>query len=297
MEKEPFFSIIIPTYNRANMLSGAIESVLNQTFDDWELIVVDDGSTDATKQLVASYIGKDKRIKYIHQENAERSAARNNGITNALGNFICFLDSDDEFAEDHLSGLKSFIDSHPNKNDSIFSVYSTIIDEAGIQLAKTTIETGENDLETVVLNTITPGQLCVPRNLMTNTKFNEKIKISEDTELLYRLVLKNRMFVVDQHTLIYVKHDDNSVNPMKYNAYKERLETLKLIFSYPKSNMIRRQIKRKLLSDCFFGMAKFYASKKLFNLVRCNMLKAIFLFPEIRIKEKFFLLLYPNKAI
>ena len=86
------FSIIIPTYNRAAFLPKAIESVLAQTYTDWELIVVDDGSTDNTREVVAQY--NDERIIYIYQENAERSAARNNGISQAKGDFICFMDSD-----------------------------------------------------------------------------------------------------------------------------------------------------------------------------------------------------------
>ncbi|HPY82753.1 MAG TPA: glycosyltransferase family A protein, partial [Bacteroidales bacterium] len=77
----PLFSIIIPTYNRAHILPRTIASVLAQTYSNWECIIVDDGSTDSTKDLIASY--SDTRIKYVYQHNAERSAARNNGIRNA----------------------------------------------------------------------------------------------------------------------------------------------------------------------------------------------------------------------
>ena len=81
----PFFSIIIPTYNRAHLISKAIESVIAQTFENWELIIVDDGSTDETKDLILSYQNKVARIRYIYQQNAERSAARNNGIDKSKG--------------------------------------------------------------------------------------------------------------------------------------------------------------------------------------------------------------------
>src|ERR1035437_3389515 len=96
----PVFSIILPTFNRAHMLSKAIESVLSQSFVNWELLIVDDGSTDNTALLVSNYT--DVRIQYIYQQNQERSAARNNGIVKAKGQYICFLDSDDYFREDHL---------------------------------------------------------------------------------------------------------------------------------------------------------------------------------------------------
>jgi glycosyltransferase involved in cell wall biosynthesis len=91
--KSPFFSIILPTYNRASFISKAIESVIDQLYNKWELIILDDGSTDNTKEIVLSF--NDDRIRYIYQENKERSAARNNGIRNAKGEYICFLDSDD----------------------------------------------------------------------------------------------------------------------------------------------------------------------------------------------------------
>jgi glycosyltransferase involved in cell wall biosynthesis len=294
---KPYFSIILPTYNRGYLLEKTIQSVIDQQFQGWELLIIDDGSTDNTFEIVTKFFEEDDRVKYHYQQNSERSAARNTGIKFAQGNYVCFLDSDDQYSENHLSGLKLFIDSNPDKNQGILVVYSKIVDDCGIQIGFSTIEVGENDLETVVLNTITPGQICVPINLLFETKFNEKIKISEDTELLYRLAINNSLEFVNQYTLVYCKHDDNSVNPLKYNAYKERLETLNLVFSFPKNNEIRRKIKRKLLSDCFFGISKFYASKRDFNSVRREMLKSIILYPESRLKEKLILLIYPKKAI
>ena len=88
----PFFSIIIPTYNREHILTKTIKSVVNQKFNDWELIVIDDGSTDNTKDLVNKFSKNDNRIKYIYQDNQERSAARNNGIKNSKKNVQKFLD-------------------------------------------------------------------------------------------------------------------------------------------------------------------------------------------------------------
>ena len=92
-----FFSIILPTYNRSKTIDKTIESVINQTYKHWELIIIDDGSTDNTKEIITNYKTNDKRIKYLYQQNKERSAARNNGIVNANGDYICFIDSDDYF--------------------------------------------------------------------------------------------------------------------------------------------------------------------------------------------------------
>ncbi|RKY26862.1 MAG: glycosyltransferase family 2 protein [Candidatus Omnitrophota bacterium] len=106
-----FFSIIIPSYNRKYLLKIAIESVLEQTFKDFELIIVDDGSTDKTKELVETY--KDKRIKYFYQENKGPASARNLGIKNSSGEYICFLDSDDRFRRQKLELTKDYIEKYP----------------------------------------------------------------------------------------------------------------------------------------------------------------------------------------
>ena len=115
--KKPFFSIIIPTYNRAKTILSTIQSVLNQSFHNWELLIIDDGSTDNTKSLIKSFI--DKRIIYIYQENSERSEARNNGIVNAKGDYICFIDSDDLFHKNHLLFIFKSIQTHKNKKQYI----------------------------------------------------------------------------------------------------------------------------------------------------------------------------------
>jgi glycosyltransferase involved in cell wall biosynthesis len=98
-----FFSVVLTTFNREHILQNAIDSVLNQTFRDWELIIVDDGSTDNTfENVVINYLDKDSRIKYIYQTNQKQAIAKNNGIRNSLGKYITFLDSDDLYLENHL---------------------------------------------------------------------------------------------------------------------------------------------------------------------------------------------------
>lgn len=90
----PEFSVIIATYNRADMLGTAVQSVLTQTYTDFELIIVDDGSKDGTRERVQGW--SDPRIRYLYQENAGMPVARNNGFKASKGNFITFLDSDDK---------------------------------------------------------------------------------------------------------------------------------------------------------------------------------------------------------
>jgi glycosyltransferase involved in cell wall biosynthesis len=108
----PQVSVIIPTYNRAHLLSRAIKSVLNQTFQDFEIIIVDDASTDDTDKLVASF--HDNRIRYIqHEKNRGGGAARNSAITQAQGDYIAFLDSDDEWLPEKLEKQMKFFENAP----------------------------------------------------------------------------------------------------------------------------------------------------------------------------------------
>lgn len=106
-------SIVLPTYNRAHLLTRALDSVQMQTFEDWELVIVDDGSTDATEHVVARYADSDPRIRRYFQPNSGLSMARNAGIDRSGGDFITFLDSDDEYLPTHLEIRVAYMRRHP----------------------------------------------------------------------------------------------------------------------------------------------------------------------------------------
>lgn len=107
-------SVIIPCYNHAIFLEEAIQSVLNQDFDSYECIIVDDGSTDHTKEIGKRYENEYENIRYIFQENKGLSAARNMGIKNSVGNFILPLDADDKISINYLKETYKKINSNPN---------------------------------------------------------------------------------------------------------------------------------------------------------------------------------------
>ncbi len=107
----PLFTIIIPLYNKEKYINKAIECVLHQTLDDFELIIIDDGSTDNSLSIANSF--SDKRIKVIHQENGGVSKARNNGICRATGKYLSFLDADDEWMDDFLYTCYTLFNDFP----------------------------------------------------------------------------------------------------------------------------------------------------------------------------------------
>src|SRR5262245_59634926 len=107
----PRVSVVLPTFNRADTIVRAIRSVVTQTFTDWELIVIDDGSTDGTSILLANL---DPRVIVIRQENRVFTEARNAGIRASRSEYIAFIDSDDEFLPHHLELCAAFLDAFPD---------------------------------------------------------------------------------------------------------------------------------------------------------------------------------------
>lgn len=106
-------SVIMATYNRAALLPRAIRSLLAQTCTEWELVLVDDGSSDNTRAMVAEYQQNDSRIRYFYQENQGLTGARNKGLETARGQFLTFLDSDDEYRPRHLQLRVEYMINHP----------------------------------------------------------------------------------------------------------------------------------------------------------------------------------------
>src|SRR5687767_2314894 len=108
-----FFSVIIPTYNRAGFIIEAVDTVLQQTYPEFEVIVVDDGSIDNTAEVIAGKYGSESRVRYFYKQNEERAAARNFGLRQASGEYAVFFDSDDLMKPHYLATLSGIIDTNP----------------------------------------------------------------------------------------------------------------------------------------------------------------------------------------
>ncbi|MBD2612881.1 MAG: glycosyltransferase family 2 protein [Nostoc sp. ZfuVER08] len=109
----PEVSVILATYNRENYLNNCIDSIINQTFDDWELIVVDDGSQDNTFTVVNDYLQKFNNIRYLKHQNRKAAYSRNAGIQASFGNYITFIDSDDTYKINHLKSRWEYMQANP----------------------------------------------------------------------------------------------------------------------------------------------------------------------------------------
>jgi glycosyltransferase involved in cell wall biosynthesis len=121
-QSDEFVSVIVPTYNYAHYIDETLRSIQSQTHSNWECIVVDDGSTDNTAEVVADYVHRDRRIQYVRQENARQGAARNNGLRLARGDYFQFVDADDLIEPEKLERQLHFLATHPD----VDIVYSDI---------------------------------------------------------------------------------------------------------------------------------------------------------------------------
>ena len=234
------------------MIHNAIESVLGQSYQNWELIIVDDGSIDNTKEVVNNYEIIDNRIKYFYQKNSERSSARNNGIRNSFGEWVCFLDSDDLFYKTHLEEFKKLIKFNNYKKGIYFSGLSNGEFSKELEIYDLS---HKNNIEFVLINTFATPQACISRSILSKQKFNEKIRIGEDRDLWVRILKKYPVFFHCSKTLIQVDHPNRSVN-----LYSEKESYLSLKFIL-KTTKLNSSLKRKLLSNSIFNISKIYLRK------------------------------------
>ncbi len=207
---QPFFSIILPTYNRSDMLRIAIGSVFMQDFPSWELIIVDDGSQEDIKSVVESY--NDTRVKYIHQVNSERSAARNNGIKNSKGRYICFLDNDDVYLPFHLSSFYKEIQDRNYEDGFYMSGHN--IESKGKELSRSEFYSAKFDNPVVfAFETLPfPDDVCLPRHLCLANPFPEQFNIFEDGHVWLRILSRYPIFQIYNHTCIVNEHPGRSTN-------------------------------------------------------------------------------------
>ena len=214
----PFFSIIIPTYNRSGFLSTAIQSVLDQTYKEYELIIVDDGSTDNTKKIVQGF--NDVRIKYVYQENKGRSVARNYGIKSAKGKHICFLDDDDYFLNNHLEIMHQKINNNKNQIKIITAQYE--IESDGVRKSRNQHPAQYPNLVKYIWDAFVPIQsICFPKKVLSKNKFPEGYHIWEDKHLLLRLVLEHPIVYISTVTSVVRDHKERSVNRVVPETFRE----------------------------------------------------------------------------
>lgn len=207
------FSVVIPLFNKAPYIKKALESVIGQTFRDFELIVVDDGSTDDSLCVARETLGSSS-IKYrlIHQENSGVSTARNNGVAASHGDYICFLDADDWWAPSFLDRMDGFIEMYPDAG--IYGTNYYIISRGRQRVALHIPATGYInycDCYRKLQMPLTSISVAIPKEVFRDTGgFKPHLRLGEDFDLWIRTALTRKVAYLDE-PLAYYFQDSNPV--------------------------------------------------------------------------------------
>lgn len=208
-------SIIIPTYNRAHLIENTLKSVLDQTCDDFEVLIIDDGSTDNTAEVVAPYLSE--KVQYYAIKNGERGAARNFGTRKAKGMYVNWLDSDDLLLPNHVSAIRDAARIHQFPEILVFG-YKNYFPKSNSYAPGFLLPEEEDKIKRQLIrgNCFSCNAVIVKSNTALENPFNEnrKLSASEDYELWLRLASKYPIIAIHEVTSVIIHHPERSVLTM-----------------------------------------------------------------------------------
>lgn len=209
-----FFSVVIPTYNRPQRVLEAIESVLSQSYKDFEIVVVNDGST-SDYSAVEIACKRERKIKYVFQDNQYLAAARNTGMQNASGEFICFLDDDDEFLPNHLEVLHKHILLHHNL-EALYHTRTVIKSHDGsIDKLEEINKSYVSETDKVISDRFPTIAVCIHRKIAAELKFDVGLKYAEDLDYWIRVSMKWPIIKIDEFTISLLQENENKMSDFK----------------------------------------------------------------------------------
>jgi glycosyltransferase involved in cell wall biosynthesis len=277
MNNLPFISVIIPVYNQEKYLARCIDSVINQTYKNLEIILVDDGSLDSSSSICDDYALKDCRVRVRHQMNGGLSVARNVGIAMATSEYIGFIDSDDWVAHDMYDYCMNLMDI--SNADVVQVNYCTVSNEETViqsQKEKKEILKNEEILQYYMITTTITGSYSVCRclfkkSLLSNIKFRTG-KINEDIDFKYKVLANCSIMVVSNLIKYFYFQSGNSISSgaLKYKDFElyEAAEELYKLTASNNSAIVRKLGEVKKARTAFSLLCKiaFYGiSDKLIN--------------------------------
>lgn len=223
---QPRVSVVIPTYNRSDFLCEAVDSVLAQTFRDFEILIVDDGSTDGTRGVVDEKYGKDSRVHYIYRENSGGPAApRNTGIAKARGDFIALLDHDDLWLPKKLDFQIQALDEHPEAS-LCFSDALVRGKDSETSYFKMMKFEGPPTLKRMLESDYIPSASAVVKKTCFERLggFDETIKAADDWDMWIRVLAQYEAVFVDKPLYVHRLHEDQ----MSHNKVLTRRSALQV---------------------------------------------------------------------
>ena len=256
----------MPLYNKASYVRKAVESVVGQSYKDWELVVVDDGSTDGGGEAVASIA--DPRIRLMRQENAGVGATRNRGVSESTAPYLCFLDADDWWEPTFLEEMAGLVERHPDAG--IYGTGYYIVKKGQKRVAPIGVEDhfkeGEINYCQVYARTLcmplTSISVCIPRAIFDMEEgFPTDIKLGEDFLLWIRIALKYKVAFLNKPLAYYNQDVDVTFRGTQHlrDPKEHMLWNLSYLEPEEKTNPDYKQLVDNLRT---YGLLPYYLSKK-----------------------------------
>lgn len=226
----PKISVIVPVYNTEKYLHRCVDSILSQTFIDFELLLINDGSTDKSGEICDEYARRDSRIRVFHKDNGGVSTARNLGLDEAQGEWICFVDSDDE-----IRNLKALLSCNLTSDMILFSLIMDHNDgrtysDPLLSLPET-LDTKENYIKTY-LHFHVFSSVCaklIRRSVLKNLRFDSTIKFGEDALFNLKLMkIVDKITICNEIVYVYNRYEDYGVKYQK--SIEDSINTMSQIF-------------------------------------------------------------------
>lgn len=259
--KSPLVSIIIPSYNYGLFISQTLDNLLAQSYQNWEAIIVDDGSADETRQVVSEYIKKDSRFFYIYQSNQGPSAARNNGLKNAKGAYVAFLDADDLVSKEKIERQVGYMEQKVDCDISYTSYFHFKDGEPDVlfrdffltekikEVMPKINARGKAVLPYLVRTSLTTvNALLVRRNFLLKHSlyFDESYKSFEDRDFMLRCAYANALFHYfdDGSAYALIRVHPNSASWNRITMSKYEIKVRSAIKAYLKQNIELKHLEK-----------------------------------------------------
>jgi len=233
-DRNPYFSIVIPVFNREQVIEETILSVIDQTFKDFEIVIIDDGSTDKTRDVIKTKFESYDFLEYHYQENRERGAARNAGIKKSQGEYVVFLDSDDLMLNDHLETLYGYLADNPGTK-FIATKFNFIDDNKHIYINPDLVKLkqGYYDENLFLEGNPLACNFAIKKLNPGLVLFEESpdYAIMEDWIFLVQNLQRDKLFMVDKVTMSMRDHSNRSMRANHQLVIQRRLNALNYLLN------------------------------------------------------------------
>ncbi len=220
MSDQPFFSIVIPTYNRAHLILKTLETVLKQTFKDFEIIVIDNASTDNTAEVLSPLVGSNAIRFIVHDRNYERAQSRNTGMMHARGRFVTFLDSDDLMYPDNLKDAFDFHNAHEHLH--IFHNLYELVNEESVPIYHYRFHSIDNPVKSIAQgNFLSCIGVFISHEIFSKFRFDTHSELQgmEDWEFWIRILARYEVGRIDKMNSGIVHHGGRSLAHYEFESY------------------------------------------------------------------------------